>query len=199
MGESLSPDRVFDFPVDEPESYPAYDFFAPEPLPGYVGNPNNNNGWIEADVPLLGELGAEADERMAGLMIDEIVEPIVEIEEQMIALVIDAKEDIAMIFRDDDFSDDDSEGVEEEEEVYLQLLLRDNLPPPSTWTSYTSICDRELDYPLGRHRVWTWTACKEGNPGSYAAERYTDSAAEDYGFGDEQPREYDDAVHFGDG
>nr|GEU77604.1 hypothetical protein [Tanacetum cinerariifolium] len=131
MGESLSPDRLFDFFVDEPESHPAYDFFAPELLPGYVGNPNNNNGWIEADVPLLGELGAEADERMVGLMIDEIAEPIVLMEEQMIALVIDAEEDIAMVFRDDDFSDDDSEGVEEEEvwEVNEEWLMAPVTPP----------------------------------------------------------------------
>ncbi|GKA92430.1 hypothetical protein Tco_0814355, partial [Tanacetum coccineum] len=57
MGEPLSPDRVFDFLMDEPEPQHAYDFFAPGPLPGYAGNPNNMNGWIEADVPLLGELG----------------------------------------------------------------------------------------------------------------------------------------------
>nr|GFA18743.1 hypothetical protein [Tanacetum cinerariifolium] len=37
---------------------PAYDFFAPRPVTGYAGNPNNNNGWIEADVSLLRELGA---------------------------------------------------------------------------------------------------------------------------------------------
>ncbi|GJT36229.1 retrovirus-related pol polyprotein LINE-1 [Tanacetum coccineum] len=47
--------RVFDFPMDEPEPHPSYDFFALGPLPGYAGNPNNNNGWIEADVALLGE------------------------------------------------------------------------------------------------------------------------------------------------
>nr|GEV20725.1 hypothetical protein [Tanacetum cinerariifolium] len=35
MGEPLSPDRVFDFPVDEPEPHPAYDFFVPGPLPGF--------------------------------------------------------------------------------------------------------------------------------------------------------------------
>ncbi|GKF52542.1 hypothetical protein Tco_0159452 [Tanacetum coccineum] len=77
MGEPLSPDRVFDFPVDESESHPAYDFFALGPLPRYVGNPNNNNGWIEADVPLLGELGMVADEPMVDPMVDEIAEPIV--------------------------------------------------------------------------------------------------------------------------
>ncbi|GJV59561.1 hypothetical protein Tco_1465661 [Tanacetum coccineum] len=97
MGEPLSPDRVFDFPMDEPEPHPAYDFFAPGPLPGYAGNLNNNNGWIEADVPLLGELGAVADEPM------------------VIALVVDMDEDIAMLFGDDDFEDDDSEGFDEEE------------------------------------------------------------------------------------
>ncbi|GKC01203.1 hypothetical protein Tco_0987339 [Tanacetum coccineum] len=83
MGEPLSPDRVFDFPMDEPEPHPAYDFFAPGPLPKYAGNPNNNNGWIEADVPLLAELGAEADESMVGSLVGEIAKPIVEMEEQV--------------------------------------------------------------------------------------------------------------------
>nr|GEX80034.1 hypothetical protein [Tanacetum cinerariifolium] len=36
MGEPLSPDRVFDFSMDEPKPHPAYDFFAPGPLPGYA-------------------------------------------------------------------------------------------------------------------------------------------------------------------
>ncbi|GJT42755.1 hypothetical protein Tco_0951470, partial [Tanacetum coccineum] len=78
MGEPLSPDCAFDFPADEPEPHPAYDFFALGPLPEYAGNPNNNNGWIEADVPLLGELGVLADEPMVGPIVDEIAEPIVE-------------------------------------------------------------------------------------------------------------------------
>ncbi|GJY99596.1 hypothetical protein Tco_0517026, partial [Tanacetum coccineum] len=114
-GEPLSPDRVFDFLMDEPEPHPAYDFFALGPLPGYAGNPNNNNGWIEADVPLLGELEAVEDKPMVGPLVDEIVELIVEMEEQVIAPVIDVEEDIAMLFGDGDFSDDDSEGFEDEE------------------------------------------------------------------------------------
>ncbi|GKC38101.1 hypothetical protein Tco_1050485, partial [Tanacetum coccineum] len=81
MGEPLSPDRVFDFPVDKPEPHPAYDFFALRPLPGHAGNPNNNNGWIEADVPLLEELGVVVDEPMGGPLVDEIAEPIVEADE----------------------------------------------------------------------------------------------------------------------
>ncbi|GJV80069.1 hypothetical protein Tco_1515939 [Tanacetum coccineum] len=83
MGEPLSPNHVFDFPMDEP--HPAYDFFALGLLPGYAGNPNNMNGWIEADVPLLGELeemgeplGAEVDKTMVDPVIDELAEPIVE-------------------------------------------------------------------------------------------------------------------------
>ncbi|GJV82103.1 hypothetical protein Tco_1517973 [Tanacetum coccineum] len=76
MGEPLSPDRVFDFLVDEPEPHPAYDFFVPEPLLGHAGNPNNNNGWIEVDVPLIGELGAGADELMVVPIVDEIAKPI---------------------------------------------------------------------------------------------------------------------------
>ncbi|GKG58739.1 hypothetical protein Tco_0594509, partial [Tanacetum coccineum] len=60
--------------MDEPEPHPAYDFFAPGSLPGYAGNPNNNNGWIETDVPLLGELGSEADEPMVGGVGDRIID-----------------------------------------------------------------------------------------------------------------------------
>ncbi|GJT71709.1 hypothetical protein Tco_1030995 [Tanacetum coccineum] len=133
VGEPLSPDRVFDFPMDELEPHPAYDFFAPGPLPGYAGNPNNNNGWIEVDVPLLGELGAEADEPMVSPVVDEIAEPIVEMEEQVITLVIDMKEDLAMLFGDDDFSNDDSEGFEGEEEVWEvneEWLMAPVTPPP---------------------------------------------------------------------
>ncbi|GJW15887.1 hypothetical protein Tco_0020020 [Tanacetum coccineum] len=132
MGEPLSPDRVFDFPVDEPEPYPAYDFFAPGPLPGYAGNPNNNNGWIEADVPLLGELGVVADEPMVGPIVDELAEPIVEAEEQAIAPVVDMDEEIAMLFGDDDFEDDDSEGFDEEEvwDKNEEWLMAPVTPPP---------------------------------------------------------------------
>nr|GEZ24603.1 hypothetical protein [Tanacetum cinerariifolium] len=86
MGKPLSRDRVFEFPMDEPHL--AYDFFAPGPLPAYV------------------------DEPMVGPVVDEIVEPIVEMEEQVIALVIDVEEDIDMLF-----GDDDSEGFEDDEEV----------------------------------------------------------------------------------
>ncbi|GJS55463.1 hypothetical protein Tco_0628825 [Tanacetum coccineum] len=143
MGEPLSPDRVFDFLMDEPEPHPAYDFFMPGPLPGYADYPNNNNGWIEADVPLLGELGAVTNEPMVGPLVGGIAEPMVEMEEQVIAPMIDMEEDIAMLFGDVDFSDDDSEGFEDEEEVWevdKEWLMApvtpptmSVVPPPSTY------------------------------------------------------------------
>ncbi|GKD55890.1 hypothetical protein Tco_1289277 [Tanacetum coccineum] len=139
-GEPLLPDRVFEFLVDEPEPHPAYDFFSPEPLPVYAGNLNNNSGWIEADVPLLEELGVIADEPMVSLIVEEIAKPIVDAGEQMFTLVVDIDEDIAMLFCDDDFEDDDSEGFDEEEvwkvneEWLMALVTPPSMPavPPSS-------------------------------------------------------------------
>ncbi|GJY61282.1 hypothetical protein Tco_0461939, partial [Tanacetum coccineum] len=75
----------------------------PGPLPGYAGNPYNTNGWIEADVPLLGELGeplgAEVDELMVDPLIDKLAKPIVKVEEQMVTPVMDMEGDLAMLFR----------------------------------------------------------------------------------------------------
>ncbi|GJR23448.1 hypothetical protein Tco_0971975 [Tanacetum coccineum] len=145
MGEPLSPDRVFDFPVDEPEPHPAYNFFAPAPLPGYAGNPNNNNGWLEADDYLLGELEAMVDEQMVVPAIEEGAEPVAEAreeqviapvvgmeEEQMDAPVIDMEEDLAALFGDDDFEDDVSDGFDMEEgwEVNEEWLMAPVTPPP---------------------------------------------------------------------
>ncbi|GKE84314.1 hypothetical protein Tco_1558056 [Tanacetum coccineum] len=84
------------------------------------------NRWIKADVPLLGELGemgeplgAEVDEPLVDPVIDELAKPIVEIEEQMVAPMMDMEEDLAMLFGDDDdSSDDDIEGPEGDEEVW---------------------------------------------------------------------------------
>ncbi|GJT64066.1 hypothetical protein Tco_1015546 [Tanacetum coccineum] len=125
--------------MDEPHL--AYVFFVPGPLPGYDGNPNNMNGWIEADVPLLGELGelgeplgVEADEPMVNPVIEEIAKPIVEVEEQMVAPVIDVEEDLAVLFgNDDDSGDDDFEGPEDDEEVWEmdeEWLMAPVTPPP---------------------------------------------------------------------
>ncbi|GJR30643.1 hypothetical protein Tco_1106875 [Tanacetum coccineum] len=122
MGEPLSPDRVFDFPVDEPEPHPTYDFFAPGLLLGYAGNPNNNNGWLEADDYLLGELEAMVDEPMVIPAIKEVAEPVAEAEEE---------QDLAVLFGDDDFEDDASDGFDEEEvwEVNEEWLMSPTTPP----------------------------------------------------------------------
>nr|GEX45408.1 hypothetical protein [Tanacetum cinerariifolium] len=127
MGEPLSPDRVFDFPVDELDSHPAYDFCAPGPLLEYAGNPNNNNGWSEADLPLLGELEVVADEPMVGPIVDEIGEPIVKAKEQA----------------------DDSEGFDEEEvwEVNEEWLMAPITPPSMSAVPPPSVYD-PLELPL---------------------------------------------------
>ncbi|GKG43957.1 hypothetical protein Tco_0483050, partial [Tanacetum coccineum] len=54
MEAPLSPDRVFDFPMVEPEQHHAYDFFTAEPIPKLAEASGNMNGWIEEDVPLGG-------------------------------------------------------------------------------------------------------------------------------------------------
>nr|GEW41922.1 hypothetical protein [Tanacetum cinerariifolium] len=70
-GGPLSPSCVFNFPEDDLEPHLSYDFFAPAMLPGYAGNPNNNNGWLEVDDYLLGELEAMVDEQMVVPAIEE--------------------------------------------------------------------------------------------------------------------------------
>nr|GEY80245.1 hypothetical protein [Tanacetum cinerariifolium] len=83
MNEPLSPDRVFDFLEDELEPHPAYDFFSPTPLTGYTGNPNNNNGELEAMV----------GEHIVVPSIEEVVDPVAEAEvEQTIASMADMEE-----------------------------------------------------------------------------------------------------------
>nr|GEU79270.1 reverse transcriptase domain-containing protein [Tanacetum cinerariifolium] len=106
----------------------AYDFFAPALLPGYAGNPNNNNGRLEADDYLLGELKAMVDEQMVVPAIDEVAEPVAKAEEEQVIApavdmkegqmdfpMIDMEEDLATLFDDDDFEDDASDGFSEEE------------------------------------------------------------------------------------
>ncbi|GJU54446.1 hypothetical protein Tco_1228160 [Tanacetum coccineum] len=69
---------------------------------------------------------------MVGPIVDEIPEPIVKAEEQVVAPVVDMDEDIAMLFGDDDFEDDSSEGFDEEEvwEVNKEWQMAPVTPPP---------------------------------------------------------------------
>nr|GEU57405.1 hypothetical protein [Tanacetum cinerariifolium] len=89
-------------------------------------------------------------EPMVGPIVDEIAEPIVEAEEQVIAPVVDVDEDIAMLFGDDDLR---------------MMTSRDSMRRmfESTWNSYTSIGDRGLEYRHGKPTVRTQTTCKEGD------------------------------------
>ncbi|GKD95985.1 hypothetical protein Tco_1379882 [Tanacetum coccineum] len=68
----------------------------------------------------MGEpLGAEVDVPLVDPVIDELAELIVEVEEQMVAPVMDMEEDLAMMFGvEGDSSDDDFEGPEGDEEVW---------------------------------------------------------------------------------
>ncbi|GJT65331.1 hypothetical protein Tco_1016811 [Tanacetum coccineum] len=141
--------------MDKPEPHPVYDFFAPGPLPGYAGNPNNNNGWIEKRMHywrvgrvrrterwLAQVVGAELPSRKRKGGRNYQYQGTGS-EEQVIARVIDMEEDIAMLFGDGNFSDDDSEGFEDEEEVWevneewlmapVTLPPMPFLPPPSTY------------------------------------------------------------------
>nr|GFD61055.1 hypothetical protein [Tanacetum cinerariifolium] len=56
----------------------AFDFFATEPVSGLAEAPNNQNGWIEWDVPLGGEMdepmenpGFDEDEELDEFMNDD--------------------------------------------------------------------------------------------------------------------------------
>ncbi|GJT16500.1 hypothetical protein Tco_0875206 [Tanacetum coccineum] len=117
IGEPLSPDRVFDFPEDELEPHPTYDFFAPGPLPGYM---------IVPAIKEVAEPVAEAEE-------EQVIAPVVDMEEeQMDAPVIDMEKDLAVLFGDDDFEDDASNRFDEEEvwEVNEEWLMAPTTPPP---------------------------------------------------------------------
>ncbi|GJW20369.1 hypothetical protein Tco_0030991 [Tanacetum coccineum] len=109
--------------VDNP--IPGYESLIENEHPVYASNPNNNNGWLEADDYLLGELEAMVDESMVVPAIEEVAElvaeaeeeqvivPVVDMEEeQMDAPVMDMDEDLAALFGDDDFEDDASDGFD---------------------------------------------------------------------------------------
>nr|GEV05889.1 hypothetical protein [Tanacetum cinerariifolium] len=73
----------------------------------------------------MGEpLRAKADDPMVDPMVDEVAEPIVEGEEQLVALLIDVEDVIAMLFGDDGFSDEDSEGFKDGQGVWEDLSTR---------------------------------------------------------------------------
>ncbi|GKB64737.1 hypothetical protein Tco_0920923 [Tanacetum coccineum] len=94
-----SPDRVFDFLAAEPEPHLTYDFFAVEPIPGLAEAPGKMNGWMEEDGPL----GADLMESVVDPVIDDMMEP-----------MKNPDEDVDMLMDDDD-GDDDDEGEDDED------------------------------------------------------------------------------------
>ncbi|GJZ23336.1 hypothetical protein Tco_0560795 [Tanacetum coccineum] len=103
MGEPLSPDRLFDFPMDEP--HPAYDFFAHAPLLGYV----------------VGEIA----EQMVMPAVEEVAEPVVKAEEeQMIAPVIDVVEGPSTVVAEGRLSPQSDSGLPVPSFVFKDLSTR---------------------------------------------------------------------------
>nr|GFB96986.1 hypothetical protein [Tanacetum cinerariifolium] len=69
MDVPLSPDRVFDFYMDELEPHPAYAFFAAEPIPGLAEAPKNMN----RHGALVKKMGTMSDSQMAdSIVVGEI-------------------------------------------------------------------------------------------------------------------------------
>nr|GEX81432.1 hypothetical protein [Tanacetum cinerariifolium] len=91
-------------------------------------------------------LGAEVDEPLVDSVIDELTEPIVEVEAQMVALVMDMEEDLAMLFRvKDDSCDDDFQGPKGDKEGHsLTFLAHEVSMPPSM---IEDLCTR-IGFPL---------------------------------------------------
>nr|GEX70240.1 hypothetical protein [Tanacetum cinerariifolium] len=113
----MSLDRVFDYPKDELEPHPAYDFFTPALLPGYAG---------EQMVVLAIEEVVEAAK-------EQVIAPVADMEEgQMDVSMIDMEEDLAMLFGEDDDFENDSRGVDEKEawEVTEEWLMAPVTSPP---------------------------------------------------------------------
>nr|GEY88304.1 hypothetical protein [Tanacetum cinerariifolium] len=73
MGKPLSPDCVFDFPMDEPEPHLAYDFFAPGPLPGDGEQMVAPVIDVEEDIALLFDDDDFSDDDFEGFKDDEDV------------------------------------------------------------------------------------------------------------------------------
>ncbi|GKE57783.1 hypothetical protein Tco_1496968 [Tanacetum coccineum] len=98
----------------------------------------------------MGEpLGAEVDEPLVDSVIDELAEPIVKVEEQLVTLVMDMEDlhtrmgNLVQFGNEDDSSDDDSKGPEGDEEVWeadkewlmapVTPPLMSVMPPSSTY------------------------------------------------------------------
>ncbi|GKC84516.1 hypothetical protein Tco_1140233, partial [Tanacetum coccineum] len=162
-------------------------------------NPNNNNGWLEADEYLVGELGAMVDEQMVVPAIEEVVEPVAKAEDEQ---------------------DDASDGfyMEKVWEVNEEWLMAPIIPPPMLAVPPPSVYEvSDVEVATGvtigelgprvyalRDRysdsVPDGPCCRQigaGLAGRCVAERHADPTAVDYSCRDGQPGEFTDAVYFG--
>ncbi|GKC00710.1 hypothetical protein Tco_0986846 [Tanacetum coccineum] len=124
-----SPDRVFDFPVAEPEPKPV-----PEQAP--VEMPVNMNGWIEWDVPLLGEMDVPMENPGGGQDAD-------------MDMLMDGDE-----ADEDDEDEDDNEDDWDVDEEWLiasvKLPPMPVVPPPSVFeVCGPSTAAPGLPFPMG--------------------------------------------------
>ncbi|GJX36042.1 hypothetical protein Tco_0247599 [Tanacetum coccineum] len=86
-----------------------------------------------ADEPMVGLMVDEIAEQMIVPAVEEVAEPMIAAEEQMVAPVIDMEEDLIALFgEDDDFKDDNSEGFDKKEvwEVNEEWLMAPVTSPP---------------------------------------------------------------------
>ncbi|GJX71409.1 hypothetical protein Tco_0308580 [Tanacetum coccineum] len=148
----------------------------------YAGNPNNNNGWIEADVPLLGELGVVADEPMG---FDK--EEVWEVNEDWLMAPVTPPPIPTVpppsVYEVGGPSTTAAEGQVSDVEVAAGISIREISPKVFAVEGQVQVMASQM--------VHAADSC--------AAERYTDSVAADYGFGDEQPivEHAVKEVHFG--
>ncbi|GJW09097.1 hypothetical protein Tco_1571520 [Tanacetum coccineum] len=205
MGDPLSPDRVFDFPIDELEPHPAYDFFAPETLPEYADMVDEP---MEDLVALFGDDDFE-DDASDGFDEEEVWEVNVEwlmaptTPPPMLAVPLPSVYEVR------------GPSTSAGEGPSLPHSASGLSVPPSVIKDL-STCLGNLEYGHGQLGLCcrgTGTsdsipnescykqmgAGTAGTAGSSAAERHADPAAADYSYWDGQPGEHTDAVHLGDG
>ncbi|GKB47241.1 hypothetical protein Tco_0897994 [Tanacetum coccineum] len=158
----------------------------------------------------MGEpLGAEVDEPLVDPVIDELAKPIVKVEEQMVALVMDMEEDLAMLFG---VEDDSTPEVPVTPSVIKDLCTRmGNLEygHEQLVKKVITVSDAEVADSIAVGEIGPKVSTVEGRMQVMASQMVqvssgleqgrAESIASGFGFRDEQSREYIDVVHSWDG
>nr|GFB30726.1 hypothetical protein [Tanacetum cinerariifolium] len=193
MGEPLLPDHVFNIPVDEPELHPAYDFFTPGPLPGYAGNPKNNNSGLRQMCHYLESLKLWRMSRwLAPVPPPSIYEvggpPTAAAEGQSFPLLACGLPVPSSVIEDLSTRLGNLEYGHEQlvkKVIQVQVMASQMVYAANRWEQVGSQVEQGQQNTTQRDEVITDPA-GAGFTGSIAVERFADSAAADYGFGDEQ-------------